>query len=97
MARHACTPYRQTASIDQFDRLGVVTLAPLATLVVMWIAHAVMPAVVSWKVKSPMERILRVAKYRLVLYRSALFMLFTIYPGLSTEIVKTFRYWTVCM
>jgi hypothetical protein len=34
----------------------------------------------------------RVAHYRLIIYRSALVLLFTIYPGLSTEIVKSFRY-----
>jgi hypothetical protein len=84
----------QTASLDQYDRLVVVTLAPLFTLVVIWVVHAGLPIAVSFRRRAlgPADRAGIVAKYRLFLYRTVLVMLFTIYPGLSTEIVKTFRW-----
>ncbi len=80
----------QIASIDQFDRLLFVTLAPLGALVCMWVAHAAVPTVVRYMSTSA-SAAARVTKYRLFLYRAALVLLFSIYPGLSTEVVKTFR------
>ncbi len=78
--------------MDQFDRLLFVTLAPLGALVCMWVAHAAMPTVVRCMSRTSTTRAAaRVTKYRLFIYRAALVLLFSIYPGLSTEVVKTFR------
>jgi hypothetical protein len=80
--------------MDQFDRLLLVTLTPLGALVCLWAAHAAMPTVV--RCMSPTgttsaSAAARVTEYRLFLYRAGLVLLFSIYPGLSTEVVKTFR------
>ena len=41
----------QAASIDQLDRLYFVTIAPLVVLLLMWIAHVFMPALLSMGAK----------------------------------------------
>lgn len=84
----------QLSSIDQFDRLLFVTVAPLIALVVLWLAHVFMPRIVSIlspATADPATQATHCATYRLFIYRASLVMLFTIYPGLSTEIVKSFR------
>jgi uncharacterized cysteine cluster protein YcgN (CxxCxxCC family) len=58
----------------------------------MWVAHAAMPTVVRCMSLTSTGATARVTKYRLLIYRAALVLLFSIYPGLSTEVVKTFRW-----
>jgi hypothetical protein len=85
----------QTASMDQLDRLLLVTVTPLGALLGMWLVHASLPSVVRCVSPTSVDQAsaaARVAKYRLLIYQGALVLLFTIYPGLSTEVVKTFRY-----
>jgi hypothetical protein len=86
----------QAASIDQFDRLLFVTIAPLVALVVLFCVHAAAPHMVRFLscVKNPALQ--DGATLRLFVYRIALVMLFTIYPGLSVEIVKSFRWAPPC-
>ena len=86
-------PYLQAASIDQFDRLLFVTLAPLLALVVLACTHACVRRLVTivFPTLAPTTLDERCATYRQFLYRAGLALLFVTYPGISTEIVKSFR------
>ena len=87
----ACTS--QSASIDQFDRLLFITVSPVVFLLVLFTGHLIMPRLVRCLHPGlgPSESSQRCSTYRSLAYKAGLVMLFTIYPGISTEIVKSFR------
>ncbi len=87
----------QAAHLDQFDRLLFVTLTPIAALVLLWLAYT-RPV---WLLRLPCRRVpfidaqpgtapvLESIRRRVV--QLALVLVFVVYPGVATEVVKAFR------
>jgi hypothetical protein len=128
----------QTASLDQFDRLLLVTVVPVGILVLLACLHAAAPcllaarrrglsgcrgcirrrcscrrrcprvcpcgrappasepapAVLSEAAPPPSQEALATLRTRLV--KGALVLIFLIYPGISSETVKSFRWVAIC-